>query len=259
MKLNNLNFDVLETLPYRQKHFSTLDNKLRENNRHLYKKYYHNVWKTHRVRKIQHVFNNSIGKHVNNIHSKLTEIWPNNFYYYTPLSFIQSKIFKDEQDLNYSIHSFKSRWNFYGYYIDKDGILCYERYNYKRYKTTKSKDYRRLKKEKAEKRNIEVKTLLKLINNKLLYDFYCELIKIRNYIENKQGVITKTGYNYRYWIEYKYNEWDTYTTRYYLSRNELVNWKNDIEQIESGNYDIFFKSNVYLYSLQKECHHFANP
>lgn len=259
MKLNNLNFDVLETLPYRQKHFSTLDNKLRENNRHLYKKYYHNVWKTDKVRKIQHVFNNSIGKHVNNIHSKLTEIWPNNFYYYTPLSFIQSKIFKDERDLNYSIHyeNVYNKRRSYGYFIDSGGILCYERYQYKRYRATGSCDYSKLKKERKERRNIEINTLLKLINNKPLYEFYCKLIKISSIFKDKNGKIIDSGY--RYWIEYKRNNWDQYTERYYLSNNEVLNYKNDIEQIESGNYNVFFKSNVYLYSLQKECHHFETP
>jgi hypothetical protein len=41
------------------------------------------------------------------------------------------------------------------------------------------------------------------------------------------------------------------------AKKELAPIQEQIDNLEQGNYNVFFESNAYLYSLQKECHHFG--
>lgn len=43
------------------------------------------------------------------------------------------------------------------------------------------------------------------------------------------------------------------------AKEELPKIQEQIDHLEAGRYDVFFESNVYLYSVQKECHHVAQP
>jgi SMC interacting uncharacterized protein involved in chromosome segregation len=41
--------------------------------------------------------------------------------------------------------------------------------------------------------------------------------------------------------------------------SKVESLKDQIEELEKGNFDVFFESAVYLYAQQKECHHFETP
>lgn len=67
----------------------------------------------------------------------------------------------------------------------------------------------------------------------------------------------KATYLRRYKLWKSMNEWRK--ERVKEIKEEMATIEPQIEALEQGRYNIFFESNVYLYSQQKECHHFEQP
>lgn len=120
---------------------------------------------------------------------------------------------------------------------------------------------------------------LKMINNKPLLDFYVSLVKERDLLLTR---LNSKPEKYPSSTEQKYDyttgKYNTISVKRY---NDLCrSWRlsealrkvkqaeaevkypaiqEQVERLESGDFGGYFSSNVYLYSLQKECHHFAQP
>jgi hypothetical protein len=58
--------------------------------------------------------------------------------------------------------------------------------------------------------------------------------------------------DWKYWEDYRLGEAKK-------AEKELIKVQEQIDHLEASRYDVYFESNVYLYSIQKECHHFAQP
>lgn len=145
---------------------------------------------------------------------------------------------------------------------------------------------------KKEKERVET-SLVAMINKQDLYKFYLQLLGKRRALLDKMNKQPSEypkiklkervqDYNtpgrYR-WYSYKlvdipYHKalaklnqdikWWTYMEKNRVreaeeAKRQLPGIQKQITDLEEGRYDVYFESNVYLYSIQKECHHVATP
>lgn len=222
--------------------------------------YRHSLWNKEIIPKCAKIIESSVGLHVDDVFSKISKIVSKNFPYsnYDVLSF---SINYDERK-NEGVEIYRNSKQLY---INKEGVIT--RVPPKSYKSYKTDYYRKqwLEERRQQKiRNVVVhKTLLKLINNKMLYNFYVQLIK------NEKGIISSISDYHKLTPSTKGRNdfWARYNNQRYANKHKLIAEKeielqkvrNDISKIEAGEYNIFYESNVYLYSLQKECPHFESP
>lgn len=102
---------------------------------------------------------------------------------------------------------------------------------------------------------------LKMINKPDLLKFYLQLIQKRKSYLGLQ--ISTKEYLNRWKSSYPKKDW---WSRYMYKSNlqKLKDYKIEqieyqIENLEKGNFNIFYEDAAYLYNQQKECHHFAQP
>lgn len=131
-----------------------------------------------------------------------------------------------------------------------------------------------------EKRKNEGLADLKMINHPEMYKFYQKLLSLRSElirrittrctelpiykthesgfginrykhicIPNPQNVYRRAMMWWRYSERSRIEEMEK-------SKKKLPSIQEQIDNLEVGNYNVFFESDIYLYSLQKECHHF---
>ena len=180
------------------------------------------------------------------------------------------------------------------YYVDNDGILRRAVSKYRKdtslkkhikdiqWKQKIKRDRKRNKKERFEYQL----TLLKIINKPDLYKFYLELkskekellVKINKkpdvYPVRKYYTQKYNGHSFKRVpitdksiIEKEYNRavswWNLYEKfrkkDAETAKKEIIPIQAQLKELENGNFNVFFESNVYLYSIQKECHHFETP
>lgn len=117
-------------------------------------------------------------------------------------------------------------------------------------------DRRREKKDKREARQNDI--TLKMINDPELYRFYVESVreyrallkKIEDYKKKDRPAKEANYFSKTGWL------WGQ-SSREDFRRLESL--KDQIEELEAGNFDAFFESAVFLYSRHKECYHFKTP
>lgn len=109
--------------------------------------------------------------------------------------------------------------------------------------------------------------LIKMINNPEVLKFYGNLVnqykgmlgERERLLEGLYRSIKGTKGRRDMWARYYQNQLDRYDKNYLKTAMEIEKLKYQIEELEAGHFNSYFESNVYLYSLQKECHHFAQP
>lgn len=159
--------------PYRLKMGHNFkQNKVKAND--FYSKFYRNGQWDAKLFKIRKIITNSVGKDADTVFSRICKIFPKNCNY-TPIEFWRFFIHSDKRT-----NCIK---DVYGMYIDKHGIIQNKKFDYRR----RTKDTIRLNnyyksewlKKKAiqqEEQKLIINTLMKLINNRIIYDKYCELL-----------------------------------------------------------------------------------
>ncbi len=221
------------------------------------------------------IFFGSIGKNVSNIQKRIEPMLPKNYetwQYF--LDYNTEKVYRnDNGEIITKTNNWRGENYFSFYYVDEDNILRYWKYESpcKRYRPIVSSEEIRqrkylAKKERKKKMQHEL-FLLKIINKPELLKFYQSLIQQREKYKNITEKISdykfkllianpKTTKEYKdiYWQRLMYQMYSNDATKIPI---KLINYQ--IEQLEKGNFNIFFESNVYLYNQQKECHHFEQP
>jgi hypothetical protein len=181
--------------------------------------------------------------------------------YYTPSG---KKLFKDRYG------GFHKR-NYYRQinYIE-NGVICAEMEpRQKRPRPNARKAYykkspkKRENKQRREDRKREADAILSMINRPDLLQFYSSLIsKYRYYNEQESKSKQPMPVRYKgdtdsYW-KWKMMSWriDTraFTVRHRRERDAI---KSQIDRLRSGQFNIYYERNAYIYNLQKECHHFG--
>ena len=156
------------------------------------------------------------------------------FYYVCPISnvirLVKSKVWSQEKDSSF--------WR--------------RHYNFQRDRRISGKKWR-----KDAKRDGEF--LLSMINKPDLFKFYSR-------IKNEYKVlIAQMQSDKKYYdkLHNSPNHKDKFWSSLYKPRREQISkvesLKDQIEELEKGNFNVFFESAVYLYAQQKECHHFETP
>lgn len=235
MNLKALDREKVSTLPYKQSIKTTLNSRL---NTYTICGWdcYNSYWNNETCRKIRHILENSAGQHIDDIHSKVSKM--NHIYPYSTEDVIEMYVKGDERHKYFNIDRIR-----YGkLYINKNGVIT--KSPSKPWKTHKSQAYRKKQlaelEYKKQRDKVVADTLLKILNKKPLFDFYVKLLK-----DEKQ--CNKNILDYIRW------KWKQTIKEEEIKLKKI---QSDISKIENGEYNVFYESNVYLYSLQKECHHF---
>lgn len=114
----------------------------------------------------------------------------------------------------------------------------------------------RKRKDKACRRERNNDTILKMINDPDLLKFYSEAVKdYRALIKATEKHETEEKPK-DYFAQAVWRMHNRQQQEYFIHIESL---KNQIEELEAGNFNTFFESAVYLYGRQKECHHVATP
>lgn len=256
MNLKTLDLEKVSTLPYRLSIKNNLNTRLNSVSVCGWD-CYNSYWNNETNRKIRHILENSAGQHIDDVHSKVSKM--NHIYPYSTEDVIQMYIKGDERHRYFDINKI---W-YNKLYINKDGIIT--KSPAKPWKTHKSKhkhkEWLKEKKQRGIRNKIITDTLIKLLGNKPLFEFY------KNLLKDEKTLIQSIEDTERFWKDYNTNTKRIYKhgkdyRRIYLPKRvssdeiKLQQVRNDISKIEEGEYNVFYESNVYLYSLQKECHHF---
>ena len=222
--------------------------------------YRHSLWNKEIIPKCAKIIESSVGLHVDEVFSKITKVIPKNFRYSNHDVFSFSINYDERKNEGVEIYR-----NSKDIYIDKEGIIS--QIPPKPHQHCSSNWYKKVWEEERKQqklRDVVVhKTLLKLINNKLFYKFYVDLVKkekgILSLISDYRKLTPSTSSRKDYWARYNNQRYANKHKLIAEQEVELQNVRNDISKIENGEYNIFYESNVYLYSLQKECPHFESP
>lgn len=104
-------------------------------------------------------------------------------------------------------------------------------------------------------KEIHYHTLLRMINDPQLFKFYTGAVKEYRALIKKVEDYRETPRPKDLWERIQWK-------RSSVKQEDFIrieSLKNQIEELEAGNYNTFFESAVYLYSRAKECHHVAAP
>lgn len=134
---------------------------------------------------------------------------------------------------------------------EKEKDASFWRRHYK-FQTERKRKYKERRTEK------ESNALLSMINHPELYKFYSSIK--RSY----KLMAERLQEGEKFWCRHRKSTgidkfWARYKKPTKAKIFELESLKRQIEDLEAGNFNTFFESAVYLYSQQKECHHFAQP
>jgi hypothetical protein len=302
--LNRIDIEQMEEFPSWLSFNLCLDGnyELRDNYEH---KKWHNRKRKIMYRKADAIIRSSVGKHWDEVHSKLSALVRYNPYGLTvdELTYSVIKPYLSTKTNRYEfIERHGHAKDLYKYIKD---ISARERYRHEVYwicpetnvlkcvmptrnshpnKEQVRKNYEKQqairisrKKEDKIKEERGVKELL-FINSPDLYKFYVELVKKRESLittinkkpqekpklEFFKGLYPKVPISNPHLDLLKRLRWWRYMNSRMIveakkAKKELEIVQEQINNLESGNLNVFYHSNLYLYSLQKECHHFAQP
>lgn len=282
--LLHISLDKLELLPSRQKSWQTLSSKFEIVGHLDYYRRYRNRAENTLHCKIRRILEASVGKDWNEVHSKIcsiTKYIPYDFDVEYELSFIIQPVWSARnqrwefhgrrwgrtQDLADHIQHLKRRWSNHSekfYYVCpksnivrmvKSAIWKKEKNAefYRKHYTLLS-DRRR--KRKALRKEDDL-TILRMINHPQLFQFYCRLVKDYKSLLKKEEDYQRYMFRKQSGARNSFWDWEPKPTT--QDRLNLDSYKRQIEDLEKGNFNVFFESAVYLYAQQKECHHFETP
>jgi len=241
-----------------------------------YDRYYRDNWAYLRLyNKLDRIVKASIGKNWNDIYSKLTVLTRNISYGFKLDHFLSNEVeiphwsTKDQRwkfmggynsyevDLEYHIANLKRTYgnstiNFY-YVCPVSGVLRLVKSRIWPYKKRDHAEFWRRhykfaseRKKKKKKEHIP-EAIYTMINNRELFKFYTE---IKSNYTNRLKVLAKglKPIPKDYW-----SKWNVYThnsnyKKFSEDQVTLQSMKDQIEELEKGNFDGFFESAVYLYS-----------
>lgn len=281
--LLRISLDKLDSLPSHQKSWQTLSSKyeiVEDYSRFRLRNRAENTM-FHRIRRMLEA---SVGKDWNEVHSKIRAITKHLSYEFDAEYAMDIVVqpfwsatnqrweFKEHrwgrnQDLAEHIQLLKVMWSnhprkFY-YVCPKSNIIrLVKSYVWKKEHNSEfyRKHYKMLIERRKKHKELRLPpnpNLLKIINDPDLFKFYCRLVK--DYRELLKKIDSHERYLFRKKTGEKTSWWDWEPKPTSQDCLNLDSYKRQIEEIEKGNFNIFFESAVYLYSQQKECHHFATP
>lgn len=260
MNLKNISLKKLDNLPAKQSFSHYVDGKF-----NLRKDTNYNYYTRHD--RLYSIIRKMVAKFVDKPHDELVHCFKK--YYtphrsslreYTSLPKIITTSLYDAQVSTRGVLEIPYRRE--EYYIDKDGII---RVREKEKKASRLNHFYNTKKNEYKKQKLADRRkslmMLKMINNRDLFDYYVKLYTTKSNLlskirENKH----KLEYNQYNKITYKPDYWRGWYVRQIESaKKELPTVIEAIELLEKENYSAFYNSKTYLYSLYKECHHFTTP
>lgn len=249
--LKNVDLELLENAPSRTSlRWRMSESKQRLVDRYRWRFYYHGDEVACLVRRI--IFG-SIGKHKSTIDRKLKEVTPSAM----PHLYINNWWIKNPKDCSSYISSFG------GYlYYDENNYLREEPSTYpKKYKDIqeheRSKERTRQHKLEEQQRKAHSLVLLKLINNKPLFDFYCKLVDERKAHQKNLAAPRPKELRYSWWTwNWEIGDWKRSKER---AEKQLPLLEQQIQAIENGDYTPYYESKGYLHSIGKECPHMESP
>jgi len=274
-----MDIEKLENLPSRQKFYEHVNSKGQLYANKEYHRYHMTDSKYYR--KVRLVVRGSVGKHVNVVYSKVRpliyKLEESNPYNYFVDRFVERADIYNGKPYRLNKRRYHRYGELHGIYFGPDGIIRNNPYVKKRNPDNINRSYSKQNRINKKYREVYENNLLKMINRIDLYRFYTQLKqKEKSLINtiNKQPndyPVLRTTYEYNrtpipdpgQYLRKRISEWHLWER--FRKRDvekalaEIKPIQEDIKQLEDGNYDVFFKSNVYLYSLQKECHHFETP
>lgn len=238
-----MNYDIekLDSLPYREGMLK------RYPFQHELKKEY----RKHRIpKKAFTILKNSVGRPLSSLQRRLKYILPSTFCFNTFIEWQTHIMYKDD-------NGFIRHFNYRGlrnivkyYWVDENNILQYFTSNLpQKIKTKvniKKSNYTSIK---NRQKTISL-TLIKLINNRPLFNFYINQVKELKDYENLKEQSERSSEG---------DLWKMYFIKMKEKKLRELNFKileENIKQIELGNYKVFYESNEYLFSQNKECPHF---
>lgn len=285
--LNKISLDRIDELPLRQQLRYRMNTKFNLKTNWISHRYKNDA-KNRLYRKIELVIHSSVGKYWNDVYSKLSKMIKHLPYYFDKsdvYQFIESLCWdykkeewticekwyagKPKSTLKNFIknHSTKYYRATTRYYINEQGVICIIKPKPKspltrsdiRYYAEKQKVRKSNRKKDRKLRKQEGINELQFINNPKLLEFYRTLvIKRKNLLIDihKTADVTPTIKSNMVWWRYYEKQ---RIIRAEKAKKEIIPVEKDLENLRNGNLDVFFQSNIYLYSQQKECHHFAQP
>lgn len=241
--MKSIDYEEIENLPYRERLWE----------KDGYKRYHYRY--PIKLKQAQKIFKGSVGRDMSAIQKRLKPYLKSgneSFYKYTRF---------------YLYEELRSWYRRYepDFYVDENNIL---RSNIiikpRRKQPLTWQQHYKLKQDRKKRfksRKKEGLVQLTMINKPELFKFYNEILReyksLVNNLKERERNLSKTKSKWE--INNKIN-WNSYMYKQALKTvPKIETLKYQIEQLESGNFDIFFESNIYLYSLQKECHHFEQP
>ncbi len=272
-----MDIEKLENLPSRQKFYVHVNSKgqLKADKEYSYGSH-------PGYRKMRAIVRGSVGKEVDYIYSRIRPIIASLHYDTVPyVYFIQHQVYHPHVFVDGQPYGTAGRHYgmkvLHGHYRDENGILQNNPYQRPKHVSRYTPDKR---KDRVQRRKLRLAyelQLLKMINRPDLYRFYTQLkAKEKSLLDTvyKRGEAYpefRRTYGYSKVVipdpyqdlEKRIQTWQVYER--WRKRDAEKAWKElgpvqkDIKELEAGNYNAFFTSNVYLYSLQKECHHFETP
>lgn len=109
--------------------------------------------------------------------------------------------------------------------------------------------------------------ILKMINNPPLMKFYGSLVReyraelnAREYaLQRYEEAKARKDKGHKLRMNFRRRQLDQIDRHFIQRMRKLDSLRYQIEELEAGRFDSYFESNVYLYAMQKECHHFEQP
>jgi hypothetical protein len=247
MNVTKIDIEKLDMLPSRQKFSDVLIRTHIERR----KEYKYGVSRNFYLAK--KIFDSGVGKDANEILNKVRHLLRN---YNQGPSWFEEQIHKtvyENGKLTYLVDHY-GRWTNYGHYVDGKGILRNREWSFRgrrhrEFKATAKRGvitwrdhYERIRDKKKSSKQHDIRQekrelmLLAMINKPQVYYFYVKLT--REVFDLEKSI-------------------DKYKWYGKTDREKLARMKNELKRLEGGDYTGYYESDTYLYSQQKECHHFG--
>lgn len=270
--LKNISYEVLDNLPTKTssqiyyKNFVPYRDKVY---------HYHTDNEIHY--KIKGIINNSVGKSWESIFNKLRPAFKQTSYNWVPILDIRWYISD-----NYDIDSkgerhYKNHWGGYEKqrhrmrnsrtgvkYVDENGIIQEEKFKIPKVGVHDNRQFyaaitdrkRRYKQDRLNRKRVG-DVLLSMLNNPGLFKYYSKLVTDRNWymkkiFEYSREKRSKDDKFKKYW-----KNWTKHSIKDYKEKVAIMD--EQIAKLEAKDFNIYYSSRVYLYSIGKECHHMESP
>lgn len=254
--MGKIDIEYLDSLPYRERLTARYGHawELRKHYRQMSPKY----------KQVNSIFYNSVGRPMDSLQRRLKPLVKHTFKG-SYQAFLQNRI-NNPDVFNRYVLSNNSSWINRCYYIDENNKLAVKDLNIYCSKNriwgkTNFDEQQLRKKLRGQKEKELSSILLKVINNRDLFDYITNVFSDEQFLQSKIPDAEKAlsdkilGYTMR---------WDFYSRHYYQDKvnnykKELIIQQQIISRIKQGDYSDYYNSPNYIRSLTKECHHFEIP